>query len=520
MVFSLPGRRVVAALLLAALAAACGGGDAESQQGQDGSEGTAETGGGEPTRIVVAATSDPATLDPHMAEDSAYAVTWRIFEALVDIDQQGELIPVLAEELPELQSDEKSWRVKLREDVTFSDGDPMNADDVVFSVNRVTDPEFGTTLAEVEGITGAEKVDDYTVDIMTENPDPAVPLRLRMLKILSDSVSEPTFETAEDLLGTGPYKAQSVTPGSGATLVANEDYWNGAPDLDEVEVRFIPDASTRSSALQAGEVDIVLALEPEFVDIAPKTLATEGGVAGGVVRINTHLPLLGDPRVRQALNYAIDKEGLVELFAGYADIANCQMTPPQAFGTNDSLEPYPYDPERARELLQEAGADGAQLTLRWTTGVFPKDREQGEIVAANLRDVGLDIDLRLEEFQRWFDTAILVTGEEAPPLVWTESSNDLNDADRQIAQYYHSEGVVSTSPTDLDDMIDEAQATMDPDERQAAYEEIAERGCEEPPVIFLLFRKDLYGVSERVDFQPRPDIGVKLYYDLMTVTPG
>jgi peptide/nickel transport system substrate-binding protein len=496
----------------ASMLTACGGDDSSGAGGDTG-DGAAGGGGGR-TSIVVGDYSEPDSLDPQLTDDDAgYPITWRVFEALTDFDASGQLVPLLAEELPTNDSP-TTWTVKLREGVTFSNGDPLNADAVVFSLQRIIDPSLKSSIQEATTIKSAEKVDDLTVKITTKAPDPLLPFELRAVKMLDPDHA--TFP--DDAVGTGPYMITSYDSGSEAVLDANPEYRGDQPVITNVTVKFIPDGATRLQALQAGEIDLSLGLDPSQASQAPQALETAEGVAGGFVRINTLSGITADPRVREALNLAVDKDAIVQLFDGYADAANCQMTPPQAFGTNPDLQPPPYDPDRAKELIDEAGATGQTVDVSWSSGVFTLDKIIAQAVQQQWEAIGLKVNMQTKPFNPWLDD-ILATGPTAPDLVFTESDNSLNDVSRQTTQYYAKDGAVSTyANQQVDDLVKQASQEFDSDKRAQLDQEAEKLACDDNALVYLYFRKELFGASEGLQYTPHADIATKLYYDEMTAS--
>jgi peptide/nickel transport system substrate-binding protein len=479
---------------------------------------------GSATKLIIGTDAEPTTLDPQLLDDGGKDLaTWRIYEGLVDFDKSGEVVPELAAELP-TQVDPTTWRVKLLPDLEFTNGEPLNADTVVFNVERILDPDYNSTFAaELATIDHAEKVDDLTVDIVTKAPDPILLYRLRTMRIVPQEYSQdPDF--AESPIGTGPYEFVAWDRGSSLTIKASPDWRGDQPSVKEVEIRFIPDPTTRLQALQSGEIDIAGALGPEQMDTLPQTLVSDAPVDVSWIRINTGKPPYDDIRVRQALNYAIDKETLSEqLFGGIAEPAACQLTPPQAGGTNADLEPFPYDPDKAKELLKEAGADGMKITVEWATGVYPKDKEFGEAVKGMLSDVGLDVTvnyLAVDPFINGFYQA----GPDAPPLFYGQTDNALNHAARQLSTFYSSQPYVGSAlgPEDqktADEMVNAALGANSVEEAQTAYEAFQKWQCDQSLFVYLLDHKEIWGATDAVQYQPGArGLFVKMYFDEITLS--
>jgi peptide/nickel transport system substrate-binding protein len=413
-----------------------------------------------------------------------------------------------------VQVDPNTWEVKLREGVAFQNGEPFDAAAAAFSVNRIINPEFNSEQSSFFAtITGAEAVDPTTLRITTNGPDPILPARLYWMKMVPP-VAAAAEGFAENPVGTGPYKLQSWNRGSDITLVANPDYWGEAPAIQEVEFRFISEFGTRLSSLLAGEVDLITNLLPEFVGGVPRA-ASVSGLELPIVILSADSGPTQDVRVRQALNYAIDKEALAEaLFAGYADVAKGQLLAPSFFGFNPAIEGYPYDPERARELLAEAGAEGVEIDLVGTAGRWLKDREIIETVAAYWTEVGVKPNVQIFEFGEYLNR--LFDPETRADAIFVVSSNELLDADRALSAYYHMDGVgASNSNAELAELITKARTETDVAAREALYHQATQIAFDEAYFAFLLNINDIYGASERLVWEPRVD--AKLLVSTMAV---
>ncbi len=465
--------------------------------------------------IAIAIGSEPTTLDPQLRDDGGERqVTDNIFETLMTRDAEGTLGLGLAASEPVL-IDPTTWEVTLREGVTFSNGEPFDAAAAAFSVNRVVDPAFNSEQASYfNTITGAEAVDGATVRITTSGPDPILPTRLYWLKMVPPvAAAEAGF--AENPVGTGPYKFDAWRRGSSLTLVANEDYWGGAPATPEVEFRFVPEFGTRLSSLMSGEVDLITNLLPEFVEQVPQSFAVTG-VELPIILLSDENEPVNDLRVRQALNYAVDKEALAEaLFGGYADVMQGQLLAPSYFGFNPDVTGYPFDPDRARALIAEAGAEGAEVTLYGTSGRWLKDRELVEAVAASWEAVGIRPDVRIVDFSEYLDR--FFDRDNRQDAFFTVSSNELMDADRPFSAYYHKDGIGAPNHNErIAELVDAARTEADPEARAAMYHEAVQIAYDEALYVYLLNINDVYGASARLVWEPRVD--GKLLAATMSVT--
>ncbi|MEA2949689.1 MAG: peptide/nickel transport system substrate-binding protein, partial [Alphaproteobacteria bacterium] len=251
--------------------------------------------------ITIALGSEPTTLDPQVSDDgSERAINDNVYETLVARSLKGELVPGLAEGMP-VQSGTDSWRFKLRPGIKFTNGEPFNADAVVYSVKRIVDPKFNSQqISYFAAITDARKVDDLTVDVITKGPDPILPARMYWMKMVPPiAAASPDF--IQSPVGTGPYKLVKWARGSSIQLAKNDAYWGGAPTIDGVSYRFIGESGTRLAGLMAGEFDIITNLLPEFTERAPKAKVVSG-LEQPIMILSAVSGVTQDERVRQALN--------------------------------------------------------------------------------------------------------------------------------------------------------------------------------------------------------------------------
>ena len=468
--------------------------------------------------ISIALGSEPTSLDPHTVDDGGErAINDNIYETLLTRDAAGELGPGLATDLP-TQIDDTTWEFTLRDDVTFHDGTPFTADAVVASVDRMirliaeekTDNSgFYSTLA------GAEAVDDHTVRITTTEPDGVLPARMYWLKIVA-----PGTEDSDDLSdapnGTGPYTFVGRETGVSIDLAANPDYWGGAPTISNVHYEFVSEGGTRLAGLKSGRFDLITNLAPTDVDQAPAYQAIQAQ-EHPVLLLDADEGITADPNVRLALNLAVDKDVLAEaIFEGFASVDQGQLLSPSILGYNDTLTAYPYDPEQAKQLLEDAGVAGQTITLVGeSSGRWLNDRDLVEAIAGFWTEAGLEVDLQTPEFGAYLD--ILFDRNNREDAIFVSSSNDLLDPDRQLSTYYQAGGIgASNSDQELSALIDQGRAELDPDARAAVYQQAVKLAYDNNYFVFLVSNQDLYGLSERMVFTPRVDS--KLLVKDMSVT--
>lgn len=541
---------VAVSIICAILLAACGAQANPSVPATDStsvpSNPTASTGpvvAGDET-LSIAWEGDIASLDPTQAYDY---ISWpgvrMIFETLVSYGDSVELEPWLAAAMPEMSADGLTYTFTLRDGVNFVLGDgsihrEMTADDVVYSLNRMLDPDLVPTPSPVSGsfftiIEGAQAVvdgeakeatgivarDDRTVEITLVQPDRTFLNILAMpfaSVVPADLATEDTVAFAADPVGTGPYTLESYVIGEKAIFNPNAHYWGDAPSNGGVEMRFGVDANTAVQQVEANQLDIMgdpvpagvitsLRDNPDYAD----RIRNVEQVAVSYLSIDTTAPdggPLADVRVRQAMNHAIDKENILQLMRGRGVVADC-IYPPELPGHNPDCAPYDHDPGRARDLLDEAGyGDG------FSTTVYTDPSEDSTaIVQAIQQDfdaVGIDLEIVTQEFDVLIGT---ITVPHEAPLVyigWFQDFPDPSDFYDPILSCAAAEGGFNTSwycNEEADAIAAEARGLSDLDDRLAMYQDVEELVMADAPWVPIIFPSIETFLSERVThFAPHP----------------
>lgn len=475
---------------------------------------TPSTGAAGQIRIAIG--SDPTTLDPHAANDVSERIcNDNIYETLLTRDPDMRIVPLLAESYK--QVDATTWQFKIRSGVKFHNGEPFDAEAAAFSINRIVDEKFNSELrSSFETIREARTANANTVQVMTTGPDPILPARMCWLKMVPPKYANKK-EFGEKPMGTGPYRFVEWARGSRVVLTANRYYWGLKPQIADVMILVRKEPAARLSALKGGEVDLIRDLLPEQVSQVPK-IVREKGLEFPFFRINTQVEKLKDPRVRQAMNYAVDKEVLINaIYGGYATLAEGQIIGPAHFGYNPNVKAYPYDLEKAKALLKEANAVGTEIHLVGENGRWFGDKEIIEAVAEMLRKASFEVDVDIQEWQGYLDR--LFVADNQPDLIFVSTDNQLLDADRTLSAYYLSTGRVSSylNPQ-VDRLINEARTEMDITKREAMYHEAIQISRDDPPHIFLVNVDSVFGLSKRIDWKPPLD-GRILVKDMRVTQP-
>ncbi len=467
--------------------------------------------------ITIALGSEPTSLDPYIVDDGAErAINDNIYETLLSRDAAGVLQPGLDTELP-TQVDDTTWQFKLREGVKFHDGSAFNADSVVASISRIVKliaDEKTDNNGFYGSLTGAVKVDDTTVNIATATPDGVLPARMYWLKMIPTS-AEATEDLSESVVGTGPYKFVSRTVGSDIKIEVNAEYWGDAPSISKVTFEFVAEGGTRLAGLKSGKYDLITNLPPQDVDQAPQSNKVQGQ-EHPILILDADEGITADPNVRLALNLAVDKQAIIDqVYGGFAVADAGQILSPSVLGFNPDLVAYGYDVEKAKQLITDAGVEGETIQLVGEAGRWLNDRELLEAVAGYWKAAGMNVQLDILEFGAYLD--VLFDRTNRADAIFVSSSNDILDPDRQLSTYYQAGGGgASNSDEALSALIDEGRQELDPNARDATYQQAVKIAYDGSYFVWLVNNSDLYGLSERMTWNPRVDS--KLLVKEMSVT--
>jgi peptide/nickel transport system substrate-binding protein len=365
--------------------------------------------------LIVGQIAEPKALDPAaVTAVNDFRILVNIFDGLVRYkDGTLEVEPALATDWT-ISEDGTVYTFTLREGVQFHDGTPFNAEAVVFNFERMLDEDhpYHTTgpfpLAFFfSAIESVEALDDNTVQFTLNAPYAPFLSNLAYptgLIVSPNSVETHGAEVGRNPVGTGAFAFVEWRSNEAVVVEANADYWDGAPGLEAVVFRPITDANTRTAEMLAGGIDLMVEVPPvalsEFQNDAFK-LYEQAGPHVWFLILNAKEGPFADVRVRQAANYAINKEAIVnDVLEGTAEVAAGPTPPAFAWAYNEALEPYPYNPERARELLAEAGVEGAELTFYVTEGGsgMLDPVAMGTAIQADLEAVGLDVNIETYEW--------------------------------------------------------------------------------------------------------------------------
>jgi peptide/nickel transport system substrate-binding protein len=474
-------------------------------------------------RVVVAQGAEIVTLDPNDHNDTTTAnVINNIYEPLVQRSPDLQLRPALAESWT--KKDDTIWEFKLRKNVKWHDGTAFTADDVKFTVDRYLNKDRkprtiqrATTLANI--VDSATVIDPNTVQIKTKGPGNVLILFLPGEPIVQKALGSGEKGDAifaEKIVGTGPFKFVEFKKSVNFDMEINKDYWGAKPSVQFARFRPIPDQQTRLQALLAGEVDVINNVPPELVPNVETDKTTISSVPSSrvfFIILNTTEPgsPLGNIKVRQAMNHAIDRDAIMKsLYRGYANKLNGLLTTSH-FGYNSNLPEYKYDPAKAKQLLTEAGyPNGFEITFNHPTGRYQKDKETAEVLVAQWDAVGIKTKVGSPEWTQYSTLNSTRKQAQAFMLGW---GNPRWDADGTLNPLLRNGQVRSYWDNDqFNKLIDEALITVDDKKREQMYQEAGLIHVQDATHVFLWQFVDLYGYNKsKIKWQARADEAINIY---------
>lgn len=465
--------------------------------------------------LVAGQSAEPDRFDPHLT--TAYAsfqVLENVYDTLVQPGDDLTMEPALATEWT-TSDDGLTWTFTLRDGVTFHNGRPLVADDVVYSLERIRDPESGSgigyRLAAVDTITA---IDDQTVEITVTAPTPNLLTLLGGYKgmaiVAQENVEDGSIDT--DPIGTGPFVFESYTPGDGVVLTKNPDYWqDGLPLLDEVRFVAIPDPTVLLTNLQSGDVDWIDSVPPaELEGLEGSDDLTVGRTPGGdyhYFALNQNRPPFDDVRVRRAIAMAINREEITEAATFGAATPNQAAIPAGNFWYTEIAPFTSADIDGAQALLDDAGVSDLEIEFLVTSD-YPETVTQAQVIAAELEPLGVTVTINDVDFSTWLD--LEGSGEfDAFMLSWIGNI----DPDEFYYAQHHTDGAFNFqgySNPDVDELLDAARVETDDEARKELYAEAAAIIVDEASYIYLYNPDSIDAWSPNVQgYETRGDNAVR-----------
>lgn len=499
-------RTIVRAAMATGLAAMIGAAGASAQEPRIGGTLTASV-------ILTLRSLDPIFGDADTIDRFVFN---QIYEPLLRMNDRGEFVPILATSW-EFSEDNMAITLTLRDDVVFHDGTPFNAEAVVFNIMRLRNTTEGTTRAgDVAHVADVEVLGEHEVRIHLSQPSGSALAGLAMDGTLM--ISPAAYELhGEDYgrnpVGTGPFEFVEWVGQERVVLARNEAYWQtddegrALPYLDGLVIRSIPTYATAMLELESGGTQLMQGINPqdfERIDADPDiNLVDSPQVTSQMMVFNVQKPPFDDKRVRQAVALSIDREALAQAIGGDYGAVYATMMPPADWAYDPDLPGWDYDPDRARELLAEAGHEG--LTLDLAIIQREPDTTVGQIVQQMVRSSGINLELSILERQSWIERVVSQKTFDMGMLIGFFPRPDPHES---WGRYFWDDGGSNWSNHDnqeLFDAITAAQIEVDPDQRREMYADIARTVLDESYMIFLFARPafqaartNVYGVEQDV----------------------
>ncbi|MDQ3627741.1 MAG: ABC transporter substrate-binding protein [Actinomycetota bacterium] len=467
---------------LAVTLVACSGGGGVDVGGTAGDD----DGSGGTDPLLAAIGGEPDQLDP--AKTSSYysfQVLENVYDTLVEPDENLQMQPALAKSW-EVSDDQRTWTFTLRDDVEFHDGSAFTADDVVYSYNRIIDEELPVAY-RFAAVTKVTAPDDSTVVIELAQPTPNLLASIGGYKGVA-IVQEDNVESGDiknQPVGTGPFALVDYAQGDSITLESNPGYWGGAPAISGVEFSFVSDPTVALQNLESGEVHWTDNLPPQQVSslVERDDLAVDSAPSNDYWYFapNQEQEPFDDPRVRQALAWAIDRDEITQA-AKFGNATSNQTAIPESSAWYHDYAPYSQDQDRATELLAAAGAEDLSFELM-VTSEYPETVSVAQVMSSQLAEVGVDVKIRTLDFATWLDEQgkgnfdVFMLG-------WLGNI----DPDEYYYAQHHSGGSFNFHGYDnpeVDQLLDDARVETDQADRKALYDQIAELIVDDASYVYL-----------------------------------
>lgn len=470
--------------------------------------------GAEPKgKLTVGVAAEPITFDPHLKRGRPMIQAHRhVFDTLLFRDYNAKVIPQLATSYRSISP--TVWEFKIRKGVKFSNGEPVDAQAVKYSIERVSKLKKSQQFSLFKSVDHVEVVDRYTARIHTKEPDTF------LITVLTSfgHIVPPKYYSSHDMnylarnpVGSGPYKLVSWKKNQEIVYEARPEYWDPSRNRIKTGVfKFIPEPTTRVAALLGGTVEVIDHVPPQMIPLVESKPEFKAVSAPSPITCYIMMIMKDDApwkklKVRQALNYAVDKEGIVKgILGGYGRVANGTVMGSNSYGYNPDLKPYPYDPAKAKKLLAEAGyADGFSAEIGLPLGRYLNGKQAVEAIAGQMAKVGVKLSVRATEYGAWRRRSRSRWNAGVKPF-WTYGCGNnllLHSSWMFRASVASKSAHGGVRDKDVDRRIAEARAEIDEVKRLRKYREINKLIRDKGLVVFLYELGQIVAKKKRVTWQ-------------------
>lgn len=458
-------------------------------------------------RVVVAMSIGVESLHPYSQSSSPIYGLWsHVMETLIDTsyDKRG----YYGELAESWKAEAKGWTFKLRKGVHFHDGSPLTARDVAYSYDRILNDKRSIQRANLRDIKDMKLLDDQTILLSTKNPKAALLPLLYTRVILSHQAAERLGDKIDEhAIGTGPYKFVSWERGSHLIMEKNEKYWRQGGNFKQIVWRPIKEDAARVAALEAGQADIINNVPPHDVSRLKNHPRLRVELVRGLriifIGLNPAYKPFDNKLVRQAFNYAVDQEAIIKYVHEDQAYPLNGTLGPQMFGYDPDLKNYPYDPQKAKKLLAEAGfPNGVTVDFLSPSGRYTKDYETAQAIVSQMAKAGIRLNLKTAEWAV-FETSV----NKGRYGMYLYGRGSVDDPEAYYIRYFRSgrsKRLIYQNP-EFDKIFDQQSETFDVEKRAELLRRLGRILHEDCPIIPLYNTADAYGVRRDLIWTARPD---------------
>lgn len=493
---------LISALLLLAGCGSNNSSSSEAESTKTESTTTETSSSVDKTTLVVGLDDDPPQLDPHFSTAAVDRQVYHsIYDKLIDIDEELNFVPMLAEKW-DITEEGTVYTFQLRQDVTFHDGTPFNAEAVKFNFERMMDPNAGSPRAsELASVETVEVVDEYTLKVTLKEPFApflaALSDRAGMM-VSPTAVQEQGENFANSPVGSGPYKFASRVKQDKIELEGHAEYWGGEPNFEKIVYRPYSDENVRLTNLLSGDVDIINKVPPKDIEKLKEdssiTMSETSALGFQGLYLNNKNEPFNNKALRQALDLVIDRDAIIKVALRDTAVPAAGAIPPGTWAHDESIPVTKRDIEKAKQIMAEAGfPDGFEFTLKLNPK--PVEEQMAQMIQSMAAEAGIKVNLEIVEFGKMLDDMDNFEFD-AVRLGWSGRT----DPDGNIYALFHTNGSINYgySNPQMDELLEQARKETDQTARKEIYTKAQELGKEEAPYIAIYHELDYKAYKNHV----------------------